>query len=70
MLLLGREIVETRDLVHAEIDLVAQRWQSRAVEMRPADDLAPALLLLLDADAQGLDGDQLAADLGVEMAWR
>jgi len=25
MLLLGREIVETRDLVHAEIDLVAQR---------------------------------------------
>tara|TARA_B100000795_G_scaffold188309_1_gene143267 strand:- start:785 stop:928 length:144 start_codon:yes stop_codon:yes gene_type:complete len=35
MLLLGREIVETRDLVHAEIDLVAQRGQSRAVEVRP-----------------------------------
>jgi len=46
-LLLAREVGEARDLVHAEIDLVAQRGQSRAREMRPPDDLAPALLLLL-----------------------
>ena len=70
MLLLGREIVEPRDLVRAEIDLVAQRGQSRTVEMRPSDDLAPALLHLLDADAQRLGEDQLAADLGVEIGWR
>ena len=47
ILLVAREVGEARDLVHAEIDLVAQRGQSRAREMRPPDDLAPALLLLL-----------------------